>query len=247
VAARPYAEKMHQAMRSLSAATQEMEHPLLEVRPEQNIGVVIIGADRGLAGAYNTNIMRKAMQLLQGRDPSTVKLLLAGKKSAQFFRRKPYEVVATLEVSTSNVSFADTRDITSRLRTLFEKKEVDAIYLVYAQFVNAMLQKPVILKLLPFQQEGDHEHQTLPVDYIFEPEPAELFAHLLPRYVDTQVYQALVEAAASEFGARMTAMTAASKNASDMIGSLTLSYNKARQAAITTELTEIVGGAEALG
>jgi len=245
-AARPYAEKMQEAMRSLSAVARQVEHPLLEVRPEVNIGVVIIGADRGLAGAYNANIMRKAMEILRGREPETVKLLLAGRKAAGYFRRRPYEIAASLGVPTSNVTFSDIRGITTKLRSLFENKVVDAVYLVYAQFVTPMVQRPVALKLLPVEPPEDTNYGAAPTDYIFEPAPDKLFADLLPRYVDTQVYQALVEAVASEHGARMTAMSAATKNASDMIDSLTLAYNKARQAAITKELTEIVAGAEAL-
>ena len=245
-AARPYAEKMQEAMRSLSVAAQQVEHPLLEVRPEERIAVVIIGADRGLAGAYNVNIMRKAMELIRGWQPENVKLLLAGKRAAAYFRRQPYEIVAALNVPASNVTFSDIRDITTKLRALFEQRQVDAVYLVYARFVTAMTQRPTVLKILPIEPDENLVGETIPTEYIFEPAPVRLFADLLPRYVDTQVYRALVEAVASEQGARMTAMSAATKNAGEMIENLTLSYNKARQAAITKELTEIVAGAEAL-
>lgn len=241
---RPYAEKMEDAMRSLSVAARQVHHPLLEVRPEETIAAVIIGADRGMAGAYNANIMRKAMSLLQDRAPDKVNLLLVGKKAAAFFRRHPYEVVATLSIPTANVTFSDIREIAWTLRTLFETKKVDSVYLVYAEFVTAMVQRPKVHKLLPVEPE--HKMQDEAREYIFEPEPEKLFADLLPRYVDTQVYRALLESVASEHGARMTAMSAATSNADEMIENLTLALNKARQAAITKELSEIVGGAEAL-
>lgn len=245
-ATRPYAEKMEEALRSLSVAARQVHHPLLEVRTEESIAIVVVGADRGMAGAYNSNIMRKAMELARTRPVENVKLVLAGKKAAAFFRRQPYEVVATLDVPASNVTFSDVRDITVTLRGLFEEKQVDAVYLVYAQFVTAMTQKPTVQKILPIEPAENLEAETLPTDYIFEPEPEKLFADLLPRYVETEVYRALVEAVASEHGARMTAMSAATSNADEMIDNLTLALNKARQAAITKELTEIVGGAEAL-
>lgn len=245
-ATRPYAEKMEEAMRSLSVVARQVQHPLLEVRPEENIAVLVVGADRGMAGAYNSNIMRKAVELARTRPIENVKLVLAGKKAAAFFRRQPYEIVATLRVPASNVTFSDVRDITVTLRGLFEEKQVDAVYLVYAQFVTAMTQKSTVQRILPIEPAENLEAETLPTDYIFEPEPEKLFADLLPRYVDTEVYRALVEAVASEHGARMTAMSASTSNADEMIDNLTLALNKARQAAITKELTEIVGGAEAL-
>lgn len=243
-AARPYADKMNQVMAGLARVSAGIDHPLLEVRPEVNIAAIVIGADRGLAGSYNPNVMRRAVELLRGRDAETVRLVLMGRKAVDFFRKRSYPVAATLSVPTTNVSFAEIRTVAAKTRELFESKEVDAVYLVYSQFVTAMTQRPTVLKLLPIEAHADEEESS--GEFIFEPGTEQLFARLLPRYVDTQIYRALVEAVASEQGARMTSMTAATKNAGEMIDDLTLTYNKVRQAAITKEISEIVSAAEAL-
>lgn len=243
--ARPYADKMFFMLESLSRAANQVEHPLLEVRPEEKIAVIVIGAERGLAGSYNPNLMRAATEFLKGRDPETVKLLLFGRKAIAFFKRKPYEVVMSSSMPAANIQFADVRSATAKVREMFESREVDAVYLIYAKFVNAAIQRPTIVKLLPIEPPTG-EDLGMPTDYIFEPGADELFGRLLPKYVDTQVFRAAVEAVASEHGARMTAMSAATGNAGEMIDRLTLSYNKARQDSITKELLEIVGGAEAL-
>ncbi|MBI3909925.1 MAG: ATP synthase F1 subunit gamma [Armatimonadetes bacterium] len=249
-AARPYAERMQHMMRELSAAAVHIAHPLLEVREERRTAVLVLTSDRGLCGSYNTNVLRKAMELLRGRDPQSVRLLLMGRKGAQFFRRQPYPVVTSLPLSGREVSFADVQPVVATLRQLFEGGEVDAVYVVYARFVNAITQVPTILLLLPLKPpESDAEPGEAAgaaTEVIFEPAPAVLLGRLLPRYVDTQVYRALVEAVASEHGARMTSMTAATENASEMIDTLTLSLNRVRQAAITKEIAEIVTGAEAV-
>ena len=243
-AARPYARKMHEVMGNLASSVGEIKHPLLEVRDEHNFGYVVIGADRGLAGSYNANVMSQALASIGDRDPENVRLVLIGKKAVSFFRRRPYQVAATLSPPGSEVSFIDIREMTTQVRSMFESREVDAVYLVYARFISPMRQDPTTIKLLPMSAPVADEAPA--AEFIFEPEAAELLAKLLPRYVDTEVYQALVESQASEHGARMTAMTAATSNAGEMIDNLTLMYNKARQAAITREIVEIVGGAEAL-
>jgi len=244
VAARPYADTMGQVMENLSRAAASVDHPLLRVRPEEKIGVIVIGADRGLAGSYNSNVMRATARFLKDREPDTVSLVLLGRKAMDFFKRRKHPVAATLSVPTSNVTFADIRPVAAKVREMFESADVDAVYLIYSQFVTAMTQRPTVLKLLPIEPAaGELEPSG---EFIFEPAADQLFGALLPRYVDTQIYRALVEAVASEHGARMTAMSAATNNAADMIESLSLTYNKVRQAAITKELLEIVGGAEAL-
>ena len=243
-AARPYAEKMHEVMQNLAGSAGEITHPLLEVREERNVAFVVIGADRGLAGSYNGNVMNKALSEIGKRDAGTVKLVLIGKKAVGFFKKRPYEMVATLESPGTEVNFTDIRGVTTKIRSMFEGGEVDAVYLIYAKFLSAMRQEPTAIKLLPVATPVAEE--AAPADFIFEPDAAHLLGTLLPRYVDTEVYQSLVESQASEHGARMTAMSAATKNAGEMIDNLTLAYNKARQAAITKEITEIVSGAEAL-
>ncbi len=243
-AARPYSVKMREVMANLASTAGDIEHPLLEVREERNVAYVIIGADKGLAGSYNNNVMNKALAEIGDRDPESVKLVLIGKKAVGFFRRRPYERVAELEAPGSEVGFADIRGVTTQVRTMFEDGAVDAVYLIYAKFVSPMRQDPVSVRLLPMVAPSSDDNGG-GGEYIFEPSARELLGSLLPRYVDTQVYQALVESQASEHGARMTSMSAATKNAGEMIDSLTLQYNKARQAAITTELVEIVSGAQA--
>jgi F-type H+-transporting ATPase subunit gamma len=258
-AARPYAEMMQQVMQRLSGAAAEVEHPLLEVREERNIAVVVLTSDRGLCGSYNTNIIRKAMELLRPRDPASVKLVLLGRKGISSFRRQPYRIVEQLPLNASDVSFADAEPVVRTVRDLFESAEVDAVYVVYSRFVNPMTQVPTVLPLLPLRPPEPDVSQApghpspgragggvFTENIIFEPAADQLLAHLLPRYVSTQVYRAMVEAVASEHGARMTSMSAATQNAGEMIDNLTLSLNRARQAAITKEIAEIVGGAEAL-
>ena len=249
VAARPYAEAMEQMMRQLGAAGAEVEHPLLEVREVRNIAALVITSDRGLCGSYNTNLLRVATQFLRQRDPATVKLVLMGRKGEQFFRRQPYQVVETLPLGTgAALSFADVQPVVNTLRRLFESEEVDAVHVIYQRFQSAMTQVPTVLPLLPLKPPEEEETAAHgpTAEMIFEPEPAELLGRLLPRYVDTQVFRAVAESVASEHGARMTSMSAATDNAGQMIESLTLSLNRARQAAITKEIAEIVSGAEAM-
>lgn len=242
-AARPYAQKIREVMANLAASAGDIQHPLLAQREEQRVAFVIIGAERGLAGSYNANVMNAALHAIGDRDPSDVKLVLMGRKAVGFFRRKPYEIVARLESPSGEVLFGDVRRVTAQVRNMFEHAEVDAVYLVYARFITAMRQQPTVVKLLPMVRPSAEE--VAPPEFEFEPSARELLGALLPRYIDTQVYQALVEAQASEQGARMTAMSAATQNAGEMIETLTLAYNKARQAAITKEITEIVTSAEA--
>jgi len=245
-AARPYAEQMQAMMRSLAAASGGVEHPLLDVREEQNVAVVVITADRGLCGSYNTNILRRAMELLRPRDPATVRLILLGRKGIAFFRRRPYTVISSRPTG-NEASFAEVRPVAATLRELFETRQVDAVYIVYWEFIRAGTQRPTVMQLLPLRTlavEGSDEEPA--ADVIFEPGAEVLLGHLLPRYVDTQLYRALVEAITSEHAQRMISMTAATENAGEMIDTLTLSMNRARQAAITKEIAEIVSGAEAL-
>jgi F-type H+-transporting ATPase subunit gamma len=246
-AARPYAETMQEVMSSLAgAAASEVEHPLLERREVQNTGVLLITADRGLAGSYNAQIIRRAVELSHEFDPTRLKFYIVGKKGNIFFRRRNYNVVETLSINANAVSFGEATAITRLMRTAFESGDIDELYIVYTKFLSAMTQRPTVLKLLPIETPRADEGGGPTADYIFEPAPDKLLAELLPRYLVTQVYQALLESVASEHGARMTSMSSATDNAGKMISSLTLSLNRARQAGITKEISEIVGGAEAL-
>ncbi len=250
-AARPYAEKMRDVMQSLGASGgSSVQHPLLrrvEGEP-QTIGVILVTGDRGLCGAYNSSVIRRANDLVRPFGPERAKLVCVGKKGATFFRRRGYDVAAENPVPATGISFAEAQVISRTGRELFAGGQVDALYLIYTQFVSAMTQRPQTVTVLPVQPpqvEGEAAGGPT-ADYIFEPEPEALLGSLLPRYVDTQVYQAVVESIASEHGARMTSMSSATDNAGKMISNLTLSLNRARQATITKEIAEIVGGAEAL-
>lgn len=249
-AARPYAATMREMMTSLAQAVGgAVEHPLLAVREPQNIGFLIVTADRGLAGSYNSAILRRAADLLREYDKDRLKLYIVGRKGVQFFRRRGYNVVSEFTLNNTGVSFAEAREITNTVRQAFETEEIDQLFLLYTRFYTAMTQKPTDIQLLPIETP-EAELTTAPTgeteDYIFEPSADVLLRALLPRYVEGQVYQALLESTASEHGARMTAMSSATDNAGKMITTLTLQLNRARQAGITREISEIVGGAEAL-
>ncbi len=255
-AAWPYAEKMREVMASLGASGGEgVQHPLLrraEGEP-QRIGVLLVTGDRGLCGAYNSSVIRRANDLVRPFGAERVKLVCVGKKGATFFRRRGYDIVAEHPVPATGISFGEAQALARTGRDLFADGQIDALYLIYTQFFSAMSQRPQTLTILPIQpptpEEGAPENpqaQKPKADYIFEPGPEQILGSLLPRYVDTQVYQAIVESVASEHGARMTSMSSATDNAGKMISNLTLSLNRARQATITKEIAEIVGGAEAL-
>jgi F-type H+-transporting ATPase subunit gamma len=251
-AARPYAETMREMMTSLANAVGgQIQHPLLEVRTPRNIGFLVVTSDRGLAGSYNSAMLRRASELLRDYDKDRIKLYCAGKKGIQFFRRRGYNVVEEFAIPNTGLSYDEAKDITRVVRTAFETGEIDQLFLLYTRFYTAITQKPVDVQLLPIQTPSAEDSATEnkggeQEDYIFEPAADALLAALLPRYVEGQVYQALLESTASEHGARMTAMSSATDNAGKMISTLTLQLNRARQAGITREISEIVGGAEAL-
>ena len=251
-AARPYSLTMREMMTSLASAVGgELDHPLLAVRPVKHIGFLIISADRGLAGSYNSAILRRALELVKQHDKDHVRLSCAGRKGGQFFKRRGYTVVAEFELGNTGASYSDAADITKVVREAFESGTIDELYLLYTKFFTAITQKPSDVLLLPIQQPAQ-EAGTASVsassasDYIFVPSADELLKSLLPRYLEGQVYQAFLESTASEHGARMTAMSSATDNAGKMITTLTLQLNRARQAGITREISEIVGGAESL-
>lgn len=246
-AARPYSEKIREVMQSLGSNASGISHPLMRRvdGAPQAIGIVLVTGDRGLCGAYNSSVIKKAFEIARPLGPDRVRFVCIGKKGASFFRRRGYKIVGEHPVPATGISFAEAQALSRAARELFEQGEIDALYLCYTQFISAMTQRPQALKILPLQPV---EGSTAPSSksYIFEPDADEILASLLPRYVDTQVYQAVVESVASEHGARMTSMSSATDNAGKMISNLTLSLNRARQATITKEIAEIVGGAEAL-
>lgn len=244
--ARPYSDKMREFMTSISGAGELPDHPLLEKRQVGRACLLLVTADRGLAGSYNTNLIRKAGDFLKSQAVPT-DLVCVGKKGAQFFGKRGYTVLHQHSVPTAGARLEDAIEVTRVIRELFESGEVDAIYLCYSKFYSAIRQVPQIVQLLPIEPPGaeDGAH-GVGKQYGFEPSPSELLNILLPKYVLTLVYQALLESTASEHGSRMSAMTSATDNAGKMIQRLTLIANRERQAGITKEILEVVGGAEAL-
>jgi len=244
VAARPYARQMVAVLNSLATRVPEQAHPLLAVRGNDRIELVVITADRGLCGAYNTNIIRHTLEFLNEHSGRNVELNILGKRARDFFRRRPYPVRHEVINILQKPSFADAAAIAKDLIDEFTKAEMDQVWLVYNEFKSVVQQRVVVEPLLPIPR-GEHPENDYSVhlEYLYDEPPSEIFARLLPRHVEAQIFRALLEASASEHGARMAAMEAATNNAAEMIEGLTLYSNKVRQAGITKELIEVVSGA----
>jgi F-type H+-transporting ATPase subunit gamma len=246
VEARPYAEKMSELFKNLVARVSREAHPLLGQRDEKRIDLLVLTSDRGLCGGYNANLIRATEAFIR-RDGAgkEIQLVLVGRKGADYFRRRR----ATIADRYVNFLAAKTDELAGEIAEKaigrFIRGETDAVYLIYSRFRSALSQVPTIEKLLPVMLPEEQKPEQM-TEYLIEPNVAALLASLLPRVVQVAVYRALLEAAASEHGARMTAMDSATANASKMMGTLTLQMNRARQASITRELMEIVGTAEAL-
>src|SRR2546430_6631357 len=244
--ARRYAEQLKKVLANLTARLDEnIEHPLIAVRPEERILFVIVTADRGLCGAFNSNIIRAAQGFLREHAAKSVGLLAVGRKGRDFFRRRSLTIQAEFVNIFSKLDYGHARDAAETIIKSYTEAEVDAVYLIYNEFKSVIQQRVVIEKVLPLSR-GDLKDTQAPVDYIFEQPPQEIFNRLLPRYVEIQIYRALLESAASEHGARMASMDTATRNAGEMIDMLTLNMNRIRQAAITREIIEVVSGAGAL-
>ena len=249
-AARPYAEEMRRLMGTVAKKAGNIDHPLLKERSEiRRIGTVVITADRGLAGAYNSNVIRLAERDLQAHGKETA-LFLAGKKAVNYFRFREYDFEHSWIGMSDRPTIDDARAVARVAADAFSNGEVDEVRLVYTRYESALTQRPVKVQLLPLPKDefaGEDEPTTGPQpSYIFEPEPGEILDALLPRYLEGTVLQGMLEASASEHAARRRAMKAATDNAEELIDNLTRVYNQARQAEITTEIMEVVGGAEAL-
>jgi F-type H+-transporting ATPase subunit gamma len=244
--ARPYGLKMQQMLESLAGAAASLHHPLFEERKVNSTLLVIIAADRGFCGSYNSNILRTAFKYLKETPQDSVKLGLVGKKAVDFFKRKPYPIAFKIPQTGGNADVQMVRNLASTITNGFESGQYDEVKLLYTQFVTTTKYRLTLEKFLPIEKPMEDTDGGMPSLYIFEPSAEEIFSNLVPRYCLTKVLSALLEAFASEFGSRMIAMGNATKNAKEMIDNLTLVRNKARQAAITKELLDIVGGAEAL-
>ncbi|MEY4761328.1 MAG: hypothetical protein RLZZ200_1184 [Pseudomonadota bacterium] len=245
--ARPYADKMRTVIGNLSQANPDYRHPFMATRDVKHVGVIIISTDRGLAGGLNANLFKQALNLFkewQDKDVP-VSLCLIGAKGTTFFRRLGMPILANVSGLGDKPHVADLIGTVKVMLDAYREGKIDKLYLVHAEFVNTMTQKPKIEQLLPVEVAPSSELQEH-WDYIYEPSAGDILDGLLMRYVESQVYRGAVENVASEMAARMVAMKAATDNAGKLIGDLQLVYNKARQAAITTELAEIVGGAAAV-
>ena len=251
LAMRPYAIKMFDVLNSLAARTSSDIHPVLRRREAKRVEVVVFTSDRGLCGAFNMNLIQRAEKFkdegTSGAEVMTFSFI--GRKGRDYFRKRKANIRREYVNLFGNVDYPLASRIGQDLVEAYEKEQVDAIFLLYSEFRSAMQQRIVLEKILPVTPRAPGEEATkgpAAVEYIYEPSQGQILGKLLPMYVEVQVYRALLESAASELGARMTAMENATNNASEMIDKLTLVYNKARQAAITKELIEIVSGAEAL-
>jgi F-type H+-transporting ATPase subunit gamma len=245
LAARPYATKMDALMGSLVGRAGDETHPLLARRDTGRKRLVIITADKGLCGAFNSNILRESLRFLRGAAEASVTLVVVGKKARDFYRRRQFTVKTEMLGFFDRLAYSHAQELAGGLLQEYLAEELDEVHLMYNEFRSVAVQRPVRQQLLPIEaeSEGDAGPQE---EYLYEPGPEAILDSLLPRHVTTQVFRALMESVAGEHGARMTAMESATKNAREMINLLTIQYNKARQERITKELLDIVGGAEAL-
>jgi F-type H+-transporting ATPase subunit gamma len=248
LAARPYANKMAELLGNLVNGADENGHPLLEQREGPRRQIVIITADRGLAGAFNSSVIRRAVELIRESSAAELTLVVVGRKARDFFRRRRHTIKRDMIGFWDRLAYSHACELADYFMQQYLDDEVDEVFLLYNEFRSVAFQRPVRVQLLPIPraETGAGQETTEGVDYIYEPSADAILGDLLPRHVRMQVYRALMESLAGEYGARMTAMEAATKNAKDMIEVLTIQYNKARQEKITKELLDIVGGAEAL-
>src|SRR3954471_13762275 len=244
-AARPYAGGLRQVLASVATRVDISAHPLLQVRePERNVVVIVVTADRGLCGAFNANVIRAAQNFIRTSDFQGVELLTIGRRASDFFRRRTIPIRRSVMVAQA-LSIEMAREIADSLIKDFIDEKIDGVYVVYNEFKSLIAQHVRAERLLPIAREFEADPEKPAIDYLYEPGPEQILSDLLPKHIEFQLYRVLLESAAAEQGARMTAMEAATKNASDLIDHLTLTYNRIRQAAITKEIIEIVSGASA--
>ncbi len=248
LAARPFAKELARVLRSTMSRITEPQHPLLAHRPEERILVIVMTGERGLAGAFNTNVLRKASDFFRANKNKKISVIPVGKKGRDSLKKAGFNVIAEYVNVLARVDFATTREISALVTDLYAEEKIDSVYLVFSEFKTVMSANLAAEKLLPveairIEEESAAEQAASKVDYIYEQAAEQLLDKLLPRYVETQMLRAMLESSAAEHGARMTAMESATKNAGEVIDALTLHMNKVRQAAITKEIIEIVSGA----
>ncbi len=252
-AARPYADAMRTLMAELGGLAPgggEALHPLLVQREVRNVGVLVVTPDRGLAGALNTNIIRRGIEVIlenERAEGQTVQVVTVGRKGQDFLARRGRTLLGTFVGIIDRVRYDDVIPIARVIMDSFVNGQIDRALLVYPRFISTLAQRPEVVQLLPIERpQTDERAAQQRLDYIFEPDPQTILEQLLPRYIEVQVYQAILETAASFFSAQMVAMRNATDNANDLVSSLSLTYNKVRQANITREVTEIASAAEAM-
>ena len=246
IAARPYANSLNELLSNVAVASKDVDdvkdHPLLAIRPVKRIQMILITADRGLAGALNTNLIRGAQKFIDDHSAATFQVEAIGRKGRDYFKKRGVEITGEHFNLTKKCTYADTKAIAQSIIARYARAEVDAVYLIFNEFKSVMTQKLDVRQLLPVALPEDTEIK----DYIYEQPAEKLLGTLLPRYIEVALYKAVLESTAAEHAARMTAMDAASSNAADVIERLTLVMNRVRQASITREIIEVVSGASAL-
>jgi F-type H+-transporting ATPase subunit gamma len=262
LAARPYAQELARLLRSVMSRMQDVHHPLIEKREEKNVLAIVLSGERGLAGAFNANILRKASEFFRANSGKKVVTVPVGKKGRDSLKKAGFQFAGEFINVLARVEFKTAKEIANLATELYAKGEIDAVYIIFSEFKSVMTANLVVEKLLPIEKlveapdakndsrATDEQHEkkqaeqdSAQIDYIYEQPPEHLLSKLLPKYVETQVLRAMLESSAAEYAARMTAMEAATKNAGEVIEALTMTMNKVRQAAITTEIIEIVSGA----
>lgn len=249
LASRPYTQKIREVLTSVTQKAGDVSHPLLEARPVKNVCYLLMSADKGLAGAYSSNLVREVIPVIKRHEQ--VSLVTVGRKMRDYFRRRGFKIDQEVTGFSEKPGYQNATELASILAEGFIHGDYDEIYMAYTQFLSPIQHKPTVVKLLPMEdinKPDSHsaEEAASSVEYIFEPNAAEVLGELLPKYLESTIYGALLQSAASELGARMAAMASATDNAQELITKLVLQYNQIRQANITRELSEIVGGAEAI-
>jgi F-type H+-transporting ATPase subunit gamma len=247
IAARPYAKALQAAVEEIVARAGADAHPLMQARPPERVALLTLTSDRGLAGGFNANVFRAVARLqVEGKAGKETSLFVVGRKGRDFFKRRKATMRHEWSAATGDSAVHLAKELARTVADAFTSGQVDSVQLVYNEFKSAIQQRLVVEQLLPVPAPALGTDQPGAIDFLYEPNREQVISTLIPLFIESQIYRALLESVASEFGARMTAMDSATTNARDMIGTLTLQYNRARQAAITKELMEIVGGAEAL-
>jgi F-type H+-transporting ATPase subunit gamma len=248
IAARPYSRKLLSVIANLAGRVERAQHPLLAKREPKKVKLLVLTSDRGLCGAYNTNILRKAVETVRQlkAEGKEVSVNVVGRKGRDFFRKRSMYTLGKVWSDLGMIDYDKAADVGKNIVERFTSGDTDEVYLLYNEFKSVIQQRVMLEKLLPVEPPAEQDPFMAAVDYLYEPNAEAILSSILPKHVEVQVFRALLESQASEMGARMTAMDSATRNAKEMIEKLTLKFNKQRQAAITKEISEIVGGAEAL-